>query len=195
MVGTGHDLVISGTRRFGHFRSMIIGSTGMKLLRHCPCPVWLTEPQSKKIQSILVAHDLKPVGDLAMKFGCDLASALKAQLHVFHSIESPEMDTFLPGSTISSKDIEKYRSTATQHISKQLGANGVADNAEIHLDYGPAYSSIYNMIGQKGIDLLVLGTVSRSGILGIIGNTAENLLPHVKCSILAVKPEDFKSST
>ena len=39
------------------------------------------------------------------------------------------------------------------------------------------------------IDMLVLGTVSRSGIPGLtIGNTAEDIMQKVSCSLLMVKP-------
>ena len=37
-------------------------------------------------------------------------------------------------------------------------------------------------------------TIARTGIPGVIvGNTAERLLPQIPCSVLAVKPADFKS--
>ena len=46
----------------------------------------------------------------------------------------------------------------------------------------------------EAIDLLVLGTVARTGIAGyVIGNTAEAVLSQVTCSVLAVKPEGFVS--
>ena len=46
----------------------------------------------------------------------------------------------------------------------------------------------------EGLDagLIVMGTVARTGISGlIIGNTAETILQSVHCSVLAVKPEGF----
>ncbi|MCZ7543179.1 MAG: universal stress protein [Anaerolineae bacterium] len=44
------------------------------------------------------------------------------------------------------------------------------------------------------IDLIVMGTASRTGISGfLIGNTAENVLRQVNISVLAVKPEGFVS--
>jgi len=44
------------------------------------------------------------------------------------------------------------------------------------------------------IDLLVMGTVCRTGSPGlIIGNTAERVLDSVKCSVLTVKPAGFVS--
>lgn len=41
--------------------------------------------------------------------------------------------------------------------------------------------------------LVVMGTIGRSGIRGMItGNTAERLLPRLHCSLLAVKPDGFQ---
>jgi hypothetical protein len=39
-----------------------------------------------------------------------------------------------------------------------------------------------------------MGTIARTGIPGVfVGNTAEKLLPHLPCSVLAIKPASFKS--
>ena len=42
------------------------------------------------------------------------------------------------------------------------------------------------------VDLVVMGTVGRTGLRGLImGNTAETILRSVRCCVLAVKPEGF----
>jgi nucleotide-binding universal stress UspA family protein len=47
---------------------------------------------------------------------------------------------------------------------------------------------------QRKADVVVMGTLSRSGLQGIImGNTAESVLQQIDSSILAVKPEGFES--
>jgi len=39
-----------------------------------------------------------------------------------------------------------------------------------------------------------MGTVARTGILGcLMGNTAENIVVELKCSLLALKPGGFVS--
>jgi nucleotide-binding universal stress UspA family protein len=188
-----HDLLIAGTRRFGMWRSMLLGSTGMKLLRQCPCPVWITQPQRDRIASILVAHDLGPVGDLAMELGCSMARTHDARLHVFHAIRFPEMEEMFPTS-VSLDDIAQSRGNAERHIAGQLERFQMSGRAEVHLEYGEAYSDILNLIERHHIELLVMGTVARTGIGGFItGNTAERLLPHIGCSVIAVKPTGFKS--
>jgi universal stress protein E len=43
-------------------------------------------------------------------------------------------------------------------------------------------------------DLVVMGTIARTGISGlIIGNTAESILDQLTCSVLAIKPPGFST--
>ena len=45
---------------------------------------------------------------------------------------------------------------------------------------------------EKHIDVIVLGTVCRTGVPGLsIGNTAERVPRQADCSVLTVKPEGF----
>ena len=52
--------------------------------------------------------------------------------------------------------------------------------------------AIVKLVKSNAIDLLVMGTVCRTGLPGFfIGNTAEKVLSEVSCSVLTVKPEGF----
>jgi nucleotide-binding universal stress UspA family protein len=53
---------------------------------------------------------------------------------------------------------------------------------------------IQELVERHAADLLVMGSVSRGGIAGLLlGNTAERLLDRVHCSLLTIKPRDFIS--
>ncbi len=59
---------------------------------------------------------------------------------------------------------------------------------------GRASKIIPTLALKLRVDLIVMGTVARTGISGlIIGNTAENVLRNIDCSVLAVKPPGFIS--
>jgi nucleotide-binding universal stress UspA family protein len=63
-----------------------------------------------------------------------------------------------------------------------------------HLPKGPAKKVIASMAAELRADLVVMGTVARTGISGlIIGNTAEAILDQLTCSVLAIKPPGFKT--
>jgi nucleotide-binding universal stress UspA family protein len=59
---------------------------------------------------------------------------------------------------------------------------------------GRAQDKIPLYIEYHDIDLIVMGTVCRTGIAGyFIGNTAESILSEVSCSVLTLKPDGFIS--
>ncbi|MBW2698633.1 MAG: universal stress protein, partial [Deltaproteobacteria bacterium] len=52
--------------------------------------------------------------------------------------------------------------------------------------------AILGCVDRLAPDLVVMGTISRGGIAGVlVGNTAERLLTRLDCSLLTVKPESF----
>ena len=59
---------------------------------------------------------------------------------------------------------------------------------------GTPFLEIIRQVLRQKHDLVIMGTVCRTGVAGFfIGNTAENVLQQVDCSLLTVKPEDFVS--
>ena len=66
------------------------------------------------------------------------------------------------------------------------------DKQRVHLAKGEAGEVIPRLAREREADLVVMGTVARTGIPGFfMGNTAERILSRVDCSVLAVKPEGF----
>ena len=62
----------------------------------------------------------------------------------------------------------------------------------VHLLEGKAKDLVPELARKKDVELIILGTVARSGLPELlIGNTAENVLSQVDCSVLTVKPEGF----
>jgi nucleotide-binding universal stress UspA family protein len=64
----------------------------------------------------------------------------------------------------------------------------------IHHLHGSADEKIPELVNDEQVDVLVMGTVARSGIKGlVIGNTAENIVQSIPCSLVALKPQGFIS--
>ncbi len=188
-----HDLVVAGTRRLGGASGLLIGSTGVKLLRKCPCPVWITRPHpAGEERSILAAHDLSPVGDTVMELACSMAQLDGSRLHVLHALDAAAI-ALAPPDTRDAEEAEQ-RALAKEHIERQLTAYHFAEAPHVHITAGEPAALVMELIDRHSIDLLVMGTIARAGIAGLlIGNTAERLLPQLPCSVLAVKPEGFVS--
>jgi universal stress protein E len=211
-----HDLVVVGTRNQTAFRRLLFGSTNMKLLRRCPCPVLVTKtltfasgvlgtslhrdaPPGTSSLNILVTTDLKPSSDVALQMGIDLAQQMNARLHVLHVVEYHLDEVCNIGLPDAKQD--EYRDLVRNHARDALYAQlektsyrALGSRLEVHLggDVGLPDVAIQHFIQANHIHLLVMGTIGRGGLRGImIGDTAERLLPEVNCSVLAVKPPDF----
>jgi nucleotide-binding universal stress UspA family protein len=63
-----------------------------------------------------------------------------------------------------------------------------------HLIKGQPRKEIPRLAKSLQVDLVVMGTVARTGVPGFfIGNTAESILEQIECSVMAVKPEGFET--
>ena len=70
----------------------------------------------------------------------------------------------------------------------------VLEAISLHRLHGAPDDEIPACVEEKEVDILVMGTLARTGIEGvIIGNTAENIVQSVRCSLVALKPKDFSS--
>jgi len=82
------------------------------------------------------------------------------------------------------------RERARSQIREQLAKIAKAPQASIHIGLASPTKAVTECIDRLEPDLLVMGTVSRGGIAGLLlGNTAERLIDEVGCSLLALKPE------
>ena len=202
----GHDLVMKAARPPEGFSGHLLGSTDLHLLRKCPCPVWIDRPSvMHPYRHILAAvnpseDELNGCSRLVMDLASSLAGTESAQMSVVHAWQMHGESTLRDGrGRISEKELDllidmTYRKHR-ERFDALLESYGLASNSEhVYLKRGPAAATIRDLGLRLNADLLVMGTVGRTGIPGFfIGNTAENLLQTTSASILAVKPRDFIS--
>jgi len=204
---TGHDLVMKEAENsVGGFRSRLFGSTDQHLLRKCPAPVWLFKASyGSGFRSILAAVDVGQGGndELNAKI-LQLASSLAARegsdLHVVHAwtlygetmLRSPRRGVSREILLQLLKDEESERMRRLETVSQGEVVPEV--KAKLHLVKALASEGIEKVADSVDADLVVMGTLSRAGVRGLlIGNTAETVLGRLDSSVLTVKPEDFQT--
>ncbi|MGD1991399.1 MAG: universal stress protein [Chromatiales bacterium] len=201
-----HDLVMKAARPPEGFSRRLLGSTDLHLLRKCPCPVWIDRPTvAHPYRNILAAVNPSEKADsgcsrLVMDLASSLASRESAELSVVHAWQMHGESTLRNGrGRISGKElellVEATRNERRKRLDDLLGHYGLNSEANnVHLRKGPTAATIRDTGSRMDADLLVMGTIGRTGIPGFfIGNTAEELLQTTSASILAVKPEGFVS--
>jgi nucleotide-binding universal stress UspA family protein len=139
--------------------------------------------------------------ELAIKI-MDLATSLAlrhdAELHIVNTWTLPGESLLTHGrAQIPPAELEKLlRRTESKHkdaLDKLLARYDLDKlQHKIHFLKGEAKNLIPAVAERNNIGLIVMGTVGRTGIPGFfIGNTAEDVLNQVNCSVMAVKPEGF----
>jgi nucleotide-binding universal stress UspA family protein len=200
-----HDLVISSADHRPGFTGRLFGSTNMHLMRKCPCPVWVVKPTRKRrYMRVLAAVEPSRTepGELSLNRKLlELANSLAArddgELHIVHAWRLFGESMLRGGGRTPRFDFDDALRTLRQDRERQLqeliNLAGIdATQAHVHLLKGKADTVIPHLVRRAKIDVVVMGTVSRTGMGGLlIGNTAENTLSQVDCSVLTVKPDGF----
>ncbi|EMI16506.1 UspA domain-containing protein [Rhodopirellula maiorica SM1] len=181
------------------------GSVARSLLRMCPCPVWLLKPEIHgQFDRVLAAIDLdaddhehqklnRDILDLALS----IAQSEQAQLHLVAAwglwMEGPlrkRMGDETVDQMVTLQQM-KVRSSLDEMI-----PSGMYDDhrIQIHLHHGDPSEVIRSVADTIEADLMVMGTVCRSGVSGaLVGNTADTIFSELSCSMLAIKPAGFLS--
>jgi nucleotide-binding universal stress UspA family protein len=202
----GYDLLIKAARPPEGYAERFLGSTDMHLLRKCPCPVWIDQPTAvRPYRQLLAAVDPMAAQDescdeMVMDLATSLARREAAHLAVLHAWRLQGESMLREGRGSVSKEkldslLEESKQGHVERLDKLLARYGrKCGDPEVHLIKGEAAPLIRELSESLQVDLIVMGTVGRTGIPGfIIGNTAEDVLQTTRASVLAVKPRGFVS--
>ncbi len=205
------DWLIKKTDEASHaLTAHIFDSHDLHLLRKCPCPVLLHKHGTcLPFKKVMACLDVDLDADLTKPDAFNqsiLNSALKvveqdgANLEVLHAWQADTENWVRYWNTdISEKALfqfrEEVRSQHLKAIEVELEALNIPNaTVETVLPKGEATEVIPPIVALHQVDLLVMGTLGRHGLPGmIIGNTSESILEQVNCSVLALKPSHFVS--
>jgi nucleotide-binding universal stress UspA family protein len=180
----------------------------MALLRKCPCPVFLHRPiKHQKNIRIAAAIDTEHEGSSGEDLAISLLQLTQSLVNYYQGEFSVIScwDFILEGFMRDSSwlKISKYEiddmilHESNKHfitLKLLIEKSKIQEEPKIYHLKGDPTEMIPITVHNKAIDILVMGTVARTGISGfIIGNTAENILQQIDCSLWALKPIGFIS--
>ena len=206
-----HDLLVKAAEPTQAIQRVLLGHTDRQLIRKCPCTVWIEKPSDGKTHDrILAAVDPTPFQDdpdinpmrealnaRILYFGQLLARIEEAELHVAHAWTFEWEQTLRSRGGVEEEVIARVGESLRQKHETALSEllePYMPEIERVHLVRGHAGEEIARIAARLSIDVIVMGTLCRSGLGGLlIGNTAETVLDHVNCSIVALKPAGFVS--
>ena len=198
------DLVVAESQRHTRVARVVLSNTDWQLIRLCPCPVLFVKT-TKPYDRVRVLAAVDPLHAHAkpealdtriLQVGSDLAEAFNGRLHAVHSylLATP----FTSG--VLMEPVPLPVNVAEQHLAQvrkafdELTAPFALGPRRTHLRAGNAGEEIPAVAEEIGAGVVVMGAVSRSGLKRLfIGSTAERIIDHLKCDVLVIKPEGFKT--
>lgn len=215
VLGASYDLVIKSAEGGSSVKDTLLGSTDMHLLRKCPCPVWIIKTnEHAHYRRILAAVDQDPedavkdaLNRQILEMSTSLSLAEFSELHIVHAWRLVAESLYRsPRTSVSEAEVDEM--VAEEARARRLWLETLVSNygtkadkdmvdylePQLHLVKGYAKQVVPTKARELDVDLIVMGTVARTGISGFfMGNTAETILNQIDCSVLAIKPPGFVS--
>ena len=201
----GHDLLVRAHGRDAEAGPRPFGAVDMELLRHCPCPVWLVGRQIPhdpwRILAAVHANpeeaDQQELNEAIVNWALTLREFRQGQVTILQAwalYGASLLRSRMPPAKYAEL-VEAARRTEHEALVQclepfQERLPGVA----VELVPGEPEEAIVRFVESHGIDVVVMGTVARTGIAGLVmGNTAERVLQRLRGSVFAIKPPKFQT--
>ncbi|WP_421901432.1 universal stress protein [Maridesulfovibrio sp.] len=180
-------------------------STVMHLLRKCPCPVWVHHGHlwrgAVRILAAVGPFDNSPGNEALnrniLAHAAELNRVLGGKLHVMHCWKG-YLESVTANPYFSESEVEKYldyeKNSSEEAFKNIFDAANFQEKPRKVIMHGDPGTLIPEYALEKKMDIVVMGSVARSGIAGLlIGNTAEKVAISLTESLLAIKPAGFVS--
>lgn len=138
-------------------------------------------------KKILVALDVGEEAEQVLQAASDLAVSNNAEIEVLHVADYPVMPYGgWPTGSVTICSEADIRQAAFAELAPMVEKFGLDKNA-IAIDFGRAIDAIVSRAEEIAADLIVIGSHGRYGIKLLLGSTANGVLHHASCDVLAVR--------
>lgn len=141
-------------------------------------------------QHILIAADFSAHTDEVIQRAQALASP-ETQLCLCHIVEDFPLTDFAYEPMISvDSDMRESLLQAGQQQLAEVGKRYGIDADHQWVEFGSPGRDIVRIADEHNVDLIVVGSHGRHGIKVLLGATANAILHHAHCDVLAVRLQD-----
>ncbi len=144
---------------------------------------------------ILLAVDFTAHGNYVAQKAQYLAEIFKTKLSIIHVLDNIPMPDTAYGSAIPLNEHSRYDLLEAEKFKlKQIGVQLGVDPSHLWLIWGVPGQEIVRIANQENVDLIIVGSHGRHGLALLLGSTANSVLHHAKCDVIAVRLRDEAES-
>ena len=142
-------------------------------------------------QNILVAVDFYEQSEEITSKAVALSVMYKAKLHLVHVVDNlPMLDSGYGVEMPFNMDLMTELLDNAKNRLADLAAELQIPNEQVWLEMGSPKAEIVRVADENNVDLIVIGSHGRHGLALLLGSTANGVLHHAKCDVLAVRLKD-----
>lgn len=133
---------------------------------------------------ILLATDLSPASEEALKVALQMSEAFRSKLSIVYVID--EVPPYACAALGMSEFTEEFEAGAREALEALKNKIGRAD-IEYLLEHGSTKLRIVKAARNVDADLILVGSHGRHGLARLIGSTANGVVQGSECDVLVVK--------
>jgi universal stress protein A len=139
--------------------------------------------------NILVAIDLTDSAEQILRKAQEMVLSNKTTLTIIHTIDYlpymgfGETALITPTYTIPNEELINNAKAPIEELLKKLNMEDI----HVVYEFGNAANEVVQYAKDNNVDLIVLGSHGRHGVKLLLGSTANAVLHHATCDVLAVR--------
>jgi nucleotide-binding universal stress UspA family protein len=170
------DLIVLGSRGFGHVQKFVLGSVSHKVTTYAPCSVFVVKTHTRHRKKVLVALDGSPYAENAAVFLGSMFKKTSIRPTAVYVWESPERVPVLESAAALIKD----------------RCDGVMQRAGLEADFqfviGHPEKEIVRIAQQQHVGLVVVGSKGLTGLKRfLLGGISHEVVLHRPASVLVFR--------
>jgi nucleotide-binding universal stress UspA family protein len=192
----GAEMAVIGSRGLSTFSELLLGSTGLVLAGHAPCPVVVlrertdTSAPAPNAGRVVVGVDGSELSSQAVAFAFDYASVHGAGITAVHAWSVPFYEVPGKGGPFTRELEEEAQAEEMRGLSEAIAGWGEKYpdvDVQQSLVHGDAKAAL--VAASTGAELLVVGSRGRGGFRSLmLGSVSHAALHYAHCPVAVVRP-------
>jgi nucleotide-binding universal stress UspA family protein len=186
------DLIVVGSHGMSEAAGVFLGSVSGKIIQYAHSAVLIARPQQGS-KRIIAGTDLSDPALPAISAAVDETRRINGDLIVVYCIEislaassAASSGLGIPIPMMTAEDYEELKTIARERL--EAAVEKFTARANVRIDISPAAISLVRIAKEERADMLVVGTVGRTGFSRVLlGNVAETVASTAPCSVLVVR--------